>query len=613
MGVVGIQEPKVPSPKKMAVGIDLGTTHSLVAGVLSDGAVTVIPVDGEQTLLPSVVAYLDKTLVGKAALEKAESHPATCFQSMKRWIGKSTQETPLNTLPYQAVPQETIPTFETPQGPITPIHVAADILRTLYDKAQQACDWPIGGAVITVPAYFTEAQRQATQQAATLADIPVLRLISEPTAAALAYHLDESEEGTFLVYDLGGGTFDVSLLKRHHGLFEVVATGGDTALGGDDVDNAILEDWLLALDRTPTLDEQALLKVLARRMKETLSTEETVTEFWWNTPYTLTRDKLQSLAAPLIDRTLTIVDNVLKDAKVTAKELDAVVLVGGATRLTALSDRISDHLGQTPKQDHNPDTIVAAGAAQQADRLMGQRGPSQPILLDVLPLSLGLEVMGGVHEKMLARNTTLPAKATERFTNYEENQRAIRLHIVQGEREMAVDCQSLATATLCLPPLPAGKAEVTVEFSVDVDGLLHIEAHEAVSGAHLVVDIQPTHGLQESVIQQALRDAIANADKDVLNKQLSLLRVEAKQRLKHLAEARLVDPIDLLSPDEKAQIDTAMQALISAQRSESAKTLKAAIADFDKELAFYLDRRLQAGLKSHLAGTQLSANAQESS
>jgi molecular chaperone HscA len=549
----------------LAVGIDLGTTNSVVAFSQNGQPATLADPSG-QILLPSVVAYLDKSLVlvGEKALDLVDDMPERVITSSKRLMGRSVKEARELVEKFSLTTDQdsgdTMVRLTVADFIKTPVEVAADILRALKTQAQVALRQPIEKAVITVPAYFDEAARQATKDAAALAGLEVVRLINEPTAAALAYGLDQGVEGIYAVYDLGGGTFDISLLRLTKGVFQVLGTGGDMALGGDDIDGLIVE-YLHHLcpdvALSPPLYKQALKG--ARRAKEYLSEQE-----WgmWALPggkeLPLDRTTLEELAIPLVEKTIDICRQVLIEANLTPKDIDGVILVGGATRMPLIKGRVREFFGQDPLTNLNPDEVVALGAALQAEALMHG---SQTLLLDVTPLSLGLETMGGGVEKIIPRNTPIPATVSQEFTTYQDGQTVMKIHVLQGERELVPDCRSLAEFNLTgIPPLPSGLARIIVTFQVDVDGLLTVTAFEKTTSTHQEVTIKPSYGLTEEDYRRILQENALHGEQDVKNRLLIEAKVKAQQLLHQLDKAIKVDA-DLLSKLERENLHQAMEIL----------------------------------------------------
>src|SRR5438445_6822919 len=585
MALLQIAEPGETRTKEAcataAVGIDLGTTNSLVAVVRADpesglGKPRALPVDEGSTLLPSVVSYTGgKTpIVGRAARRLAADAPRETIVSVKRFMGKTSTDPETRRLsPYQFVPGESgTVRFEVKGRAVTPVEVSAEILKALKIRAEEQLGTKIAQAVITVPAYFDDAQRQATKEAGRLAGLEVLRLLNEPTAAALAYGLDKRSQGTFAVYDLGGGTFDISVLQLHEGVFEVKAVGGDSALGGDDFDRALAEILLGGQDRTPHRVRQAI--DAARQAKEDLTRAEVAEAMGRR----IIRAQLEAAIRPLIEKTGGPVRRALKDAGVTdGKGLDGVILVGGSTRVPAVRRYVRELFGLEPLADIDPDEVVALGAAVQADLLTAESPQHDVLLLDVTPLSLGLETMGGLVEKLILRNTTIPASATQEFTTFADGQTGMDIHVLQGERELVQDNRSLAKFTLPgTPPLPAGLARVPVTVPVDADGILSVTAREQLTGVSQTITVKPSHGLTDEEIERMLLASIEHAEEDVQARLLIDNRVEA-QRILKTTEKQLDSNGDLLSAQERQHIEAQMAAVRRAAQGGDHNAIHAEI------------------------------------
>lgn len=595
------------APKRRAIGIDLGTTHSLVACDI-DGKVQVLADESGEVLLPSVVRYHPHGIqVGPQAKAHFAKDPQNTILSVKRLMGRSPQEIlaqPLQ-IPYVFADQtSSIIALQTAAGQITPIEVSAQILKTLLKRAQQL-DETLNEAVITVPAYFDDAQRQATKDAAQLAGLKVLRLLNEPTAAAIAYGLDQGAQGYCLIFDLGGGTFDVSVLQLTNGVFEVLATGGDTALGGDDIDR-LLAGWILSQPGCPAT---TLAEVLlpARAAKEALSQKEsttiTLTAGW---QCQLTVAALNQLISHLIDQTLTICQQVLLDANLAKEKIEHIVLVGGSTRLALLREKVAEFFGRKPLTHINPDEVVAVGAAIQASILSGQRKEQNVLLLDVIPLSLGIELMGGMVEKILLRNTPIPAYATQTFTTFQDGQTGMSLHIVQGERELAKDLRSLAHFDLTgFPPLAAGKARIEVVFQVDADGLLSVSAKELSTGISSQITVKPTYGLSQEAVNALINDAIHHASTDLKQRQRQEKIQEAKVFLFNLQKAFATDG-HLLDLEKRQQLAQQMQALANAIQSEQKTAIANSLKNVEAMAQEFAQIRLDAALAQALDGKKIS-------
>jgi molecular chaperone HscA len=627
MALLQISEPGAspdPHARRLAVGIDLGTTNSLVAAV-RHGVPECLPDTAGRVLLPSAVRYLEggAVEVGDAALRaQAEDAPHT-ITSAKRLMGRRLADVPgADRLPYVFVEGAGMLAIATRAGPKTPVEVAAQVLAALRRRAEDSFDSDLHGAVITVPAYFDEAQRQATKDAAQLAGLPVLRLISEPTAAALAYGLDHGSEGLYAVYDLGGGTFDVSLLRLSRGVFEVVATGGDAALGGDDIDDA-LATWALAeagASATTPHDRRAAL-VAARATKEALSGEPTAT---WQAVIAgrthalrVPRARLEALAAPFVDRTLAAVRRVLRDARVQREDVQGVVMVGGATRMPLVRTRVAEAFGREVLTDLNPDEVVALGAAVQAHALAGHGRGDEPLLLDVIALSLGLETMGGVVERIVERNSPIPVAKAQDFTTWRDGQTALALHVVQGERDLVADNRSLARFELRgIPPMVAGAARIRVTFEVDADGLLSVSARELGSGVQAAVTVKPSYGLADDDIARMLKEGFAEAGADLARRKLAEARVEG-ERMRLATRSALAADGALLDTGERTAIDALLAALdTELARAESdggdtaageatAAAIEAATEALARGTEAFAAMRMNAGIRRALAGRRL--------
>ena len=617
MALLQIAEPNMsaaPHQHRLAAGIDLGTTNSLVASVKSGSAVCLADEDGN-TSLPSVVRYLGngETVVGKEALAAQKTDPQNTVSSAKRLIGRTLSEIDAAHLPYRFGQSEKIIELHTKNGIKTPIDVSADILASLKARAEQSLGGELVGAVITVPAYFDDAQRQATKDAARLAGINVLRLLNEPTAAAIAYGLDNAAEGTFVVYDLGGGTFDVSVLQLSKGLFEVKATGGNSALGGDDFDHRlfchIVEKNNLSL--TDGRDVQ-LLFGLVRAAKEELSSQpETRVQAALSDGTTLdvhiTRAEFHALTQHLVAKTLEPVKQALKDAGVSKSDIKGVIMVGGATRMLHVQQAVGAFFGQTPLNNLNPDQVVALGAAMQANVLAGNKNDGEWLLLDVTPLSLGLETYGGLAEKIIPRNSTLPTARAQEFTTFKDGQTAMTIHVVQGERELVADCRSLAKFTLRgIPPMAAGAARIRVTFQVDADGLLSVSAREQTTGVQAQIEVKPSYGLDDETITQMLRDSMANAKDDAAARARAEAKVEA-EGLMAAVQAALDLDADLLDEAELSHIQNLMAQLHNSLPNHTADQIRAAVQALSHATDDFAARRMDRNIQRALGGVSVES------
>ena len=617
MALLQIAEPNMsaaPHQHRLAAGIDLGTTNSLVASVKSGSAVCLADEDGN-TSLPSVVRYLGngETVVGKEALGAQKTDPQNTVSSAKRLIGRTLSEIDTAHLPYRFGQSEKIIELHTKNGIKTPIDVSADILASLKARAEQSLGGELVGAVITVPAYFDDAQRQATKDAARLAGINVLRLLNEPTAAAIAYGLDNAAEGTFVVYDLGGGTFDVSVLQLSKGLFEVKATGGNSALGGDDFDHRlfchIVEKNSLSL--TDTRDVQLLFGLVRAAKEELSSRPETRVQAALSDGTSLdahiTRAEFHALTQHLVAKTLEPVKQALKDAGVSKSDIKGVIMVGGATRMLHVQQAVGAFFGQTPLNNLNPDQVVALGAAMQANVLAGNKNDSEWLLLDVTPLSLGLETYGGLAEKIIPRNSTLPTARAQEFTTFKDGQTAMTIHVVQGERELVADCRSLAKFTLRgIPPMAAGAARIRVTFQVDADGLLSVSAREQTTGVQAQIEVKPSYGLDDETITQMLRDSMANAKDDAAARARAEAKVEA-EGLMAAVQAALDLDADLLDEAELYHIQSLMAQLHNSLPNHTADQIRAAVQALSHATDDFAARRMDRNIQRALGGVSVES------
>ena len=616
MALLQISEPgQSPQPhqRKHAVGIDLGTTNSLVAVVRSGSPETLADEQGRH-LLPSVVLYYKDgvSCIGYEAAEHNVSDPLNTITSVKRLMGRGLDDVKTfgGQLPYEFADDDGgMPKIITAAGLVSPIQISAEILRKLAGRAENALGGSLDGAVITVPAYFDDAQRQATKDAATLAGIKVLRLLNEPTAAAIAYGLDQREDSTIAVYDLGGGTFDISILRLSRGVFEVLATGGDSALGGDDFDRVIAE-WLrqeIGMDESLDPIEQRILLETAKSAKEELTDQDSVQIEVLDWQGSLTREQLNSLIDPLIDKTLRAAKKSLRDAGASSDQIDEVILVGGSTRTPRVHEKVEQLFGRQPHSDLNPDQVVAMGAALQAEVLVGNKSGDDMLLLDVIPLSLGIETMGGLIEKIIHRNTTIPVAKAQEFTTFKDGQTAMAVHILQGERELVSDCRSLARFELRdIPPMVAGGAKIRVAYQVDADGLLSVNAREMISGVESHIEVKPSYGLNENDITSMLQDSFHYAKDDMQARALREQQVEADRMIEDLSAALAKDGRALLDEAEYNCLEVAVKELQAVRDSSTEhRVLLRQIESVGKVSEEFAARRMDASIKNALAGQSL--------
>jgi molecular chaperone HscA len=619
MALLQISEPgQSPEPhqQRLAVGIDLGTTNSLVATVRS-GAATVLPDANGRPLLPSVVRYFQggKIEVGYAAQARQAEDPKNTIVSVKRFMGRGLRDVAhVESTPYDFVDAPGMVQIRTVAGVKSPVEVSAEILRVLRQRAERSLQGTINGAVITVPAYFDDAQRQATKDAGRLAGLNVLRLLNEPTAAAIAYGLENAAEGLYAVYDLGGGTFDISILRLSKGVFEVVSTSGDSMLGGDDFDQRLF-CWAAEKAKLPPLDarDMRLLQVRSRDAKEALTfhSEAKITAKLSSgelVDLTIDTETFCSITQTLVNKTLGPVRKALRDASLAVEDIKGVVMVGGATRMPQVQRAVGEFFRRDPLNNLDPDKVVALGAAMQANVLAGNKPHGEDwLLLDVIPLSLGVETMGGLAEKIIPRNTTIPAARAQEFTTFKDGQSGMSFHVVQGERELVSDCRSLARFELKgIPPMVAGAARVRVTFQVDADGLLSVSAKESTSGVEAAVTVKPSYGLADADIERMLRESVDHAKEDVHSRALTEHRVDG-QRLLEATQSALSQDGNLVNEDERTAIEAAMRSLEKLLGGTDRRAIKQAVDALNRATEDFAARRMDAGIRRALAGRKIGS------
>jgi len=619
MALLQISEPgqsPAPHEQRLAVGIDLGTTNSLVASVRNGIAVVLNDHEG-QGLLPSIVRYFrdGRTAVGREAEREQARDPKNTIVSVKRFMGRGLKDvTHVENSPYDFVDSPGMVQLRTAAGVKSPVEVSAEILKALRARAEESFAGDLAGAVITVPAYFDDAQRQATKDAGKLAGLNVLRLLNEPTAAAIAYGLDNAAEGIYAVYDLGGGTFDISILKLSKGVFEVMATNGDAALGGDDFDQRLFR-WVIERARLAPLsaEDTRLLLVKSRAAKEFLTAHEearisAALGSGEGVDATVTQEDFQQMTRPLVAKTMAPTRKALRDAELGVADVKGVVMVGGATRMPHVQRAVAEFFGQTPLTNLDPDKVVALGAAIQADVLVGNRSSGEDwLLLDVIPLSLGMETMGGLVEKVIPRNSTLPLARAQEFTTFKDGQTAMSIHVVQGERELVADCRSLAKFELHgIPPMAAGAARIRVTFQVDADGLLAVSARESTTGVQAAIAVKPSYGLTDAQITQMLKESLDHARDDVQLRVLKEQQVEGERMLEAVENA-LRDDADLVSAEEQGAVRAELDALRKTLSCTDHRTIKSAIERVNRATEPFAGRRMDRAVKRALAGRKVES------